>query len=224
MKKNMSQNKITVVIENQNLFETLSEIIIQINKKLDIEFKIKSYDSNNFTYQNTIVVDSDALKLIESSNSYNDIKKIYLLNTAKDLSNNTNIKCEVVTTNLPFYVNEFFDRVSNDVMQASNEKKGIINYKKYKYDFNSRLLFYEDGKLRFTEKENEIFACLINYSNNPISKQKLLKDIWKYDDQIDTHTLETHIYSLRKKLESKLGLKNFLNHLDEGYQIDTSLL
>jgi len=220
----MSQNKITVVIENQNLFETLSEIIIQINKKLDIEFKIKSYDSNNFTYQNTIVVDSDALKLIEFNNAYNDIKKIYLLNTAKDLSNNTNIKCEVVTTNLPFYVNEFFDRVSNDVMQASNEKKGIINYKKYKYDFNSRLLFYEDGKLRFTEKENEIFACLINYSNNPISKQKLLKDIWKYDDQIDTHTLETHIYSLRKKLESKLGLKNFLNHLDEGYQIDTSLL
>ena len=224
MKKNMSQNKITVVIENQKLFETLSEIIIQINKKLDIEFKIKSYDSNNFTYQNTIVVDSDALKLIEFNNAYNDIKKIYLLNTAKDLSNNTNIKCEVVTTNLPFYVNEFFDRVSNDVMQASNEKKGIINYKKYKYDFNSRLLFYEDGKLRFTEKENEIFACLINYSNNPISKQKLLKDIWKYDDQIDTHTLETHIYSLRKKLESKLGLKNFLNHLDEGYQIDTSLL
>ena len=224
MKKNMSQNKITVVIENQNLFETLSEIIIQINKKLDIEFKIKSYDSNNFTYQNTIVVDSDALKLIEFNNAYNDIKKIYLLNTAKDLSNNTNIKCEVVTTNLPFYVNEFFDRVSNDVMQASNEKKGIINYKKYKYDFNSRLLFYEDGKLRFTEKENEIFACLISYSNNPISKQKLLKDIWKYDDQIDTHTLETHIYSLRKKLESKLGLKNFLNHLDEGYQIDTSLL
>ena len=220
----MSQNKITVVIENQNLFETLSEIIIQINKKLDIEFKIKSYDSNNFTYQNTIVADSDALKLIEFNNAYNDIKKIYLLNTAKDLSNNTNIKCEVVTTNLPFYVNEFFDRVSNDVMQASNEKKGIINYKKYKYDFNSRLLFYKDGKLRFTEKENEIFACLINYSNNPISKQKLLKDIWKYDDQIDTHTLETHIYSLRKKLESKLGLKNFLNHLDEGYQIDTSLL
>ena len=224
MKKNMSQNKITVVIENQNLFETLSEIIIQINKKLDIEFKLNSYDSNNFTFKNTIVADSDALKLIEFNNAYNDIKKIYLLNTVKDLSNNTNIKCEVVTTNLPFYVNEFFDRVSNDVMQASNEKKGIINYKKYKYDFNSRLLFYEDGKLRFTEKENEIFACLINYSNNPISKQKLLKDIWKYDDQIDTHTLETHIYSLRKKLESKLGLKNFLNHLDEGYQIDTSLL
>ena len=74
------------------------------------------------------------------------------------------------------------------------------------------------------KKENEIFSCLINYKNKPVSKKQLLKDIWQYDDQIDTHTLETHIYSLRKKLETKLGLENFLNHLDEGYQLDMSLL
>ena len=73
-------------------------------------------------------------------------------------------------------------------------------------------------------KENEIFSCLLNYKNEPVSKKQLLKDIWQYDDQIDTHTLETHVYSLRKKLESKLGLGNFLNHFDEGYQLDTSIL
>ncbi len=224
MKTNMSQNKITVVIENKKLFETLSEIIIQINKKLHIEFEITVYNSNNLADQTIIVADSDALKLIESKDSYNNIKKIYLLNTTKDFENKSNVKCDLVTTNLPFYINEFFDRVTNDIAQESNENKKIIHFKKYDYDFNSRLLFCENRKLRFTEKENEIFTCLINYSNKPISKKKLLKDIWKYNDQIDTHTLETHIYSLRKKLESKLGLKNFLNHLDEGYQIDTSLL
>ena len=63
-----------------------------------------------------------------------------------------------------------------------------------------------------------------NNGGTPLNCKKLLKDIWKYDDQIDTHTLETHIYSLRKKLETKLGLKNFVNHLEEGYQIDKSLL
>ena len=224
MKTNMSQNKITVVIENQKLFETLGEIIIQINKKLDTKFELTSYNSNNLTFQTIIVADSDALQLIESNNSYNKIKKIYLLNTAKDFENKRNIKCELVPTELPFYANEFFERVTNDVTQESNETKKIINFKKYNYDFSSRLLFCDSRKLRFTEKENEIFTCLINYSNKPISKRKLLKDIWKYNEQIDTHTLETHIYSLRKKLESKLGLKNFLNHLDEGYQIDTSLL
>ena len=220
----MSKNKITVLIENQKLFDILVEIISQINKKLETEFNLTSYDSNNLSIQNTIVADSDALKLIEKNNSHKNIKKIYLIHTTNDFKNNISTKFEVVLTDLPFYVNEFFERVTNDVIQESNENKRIINFKIYNYDFNSRLLFYKNNKLRFTEKENEIFACLINYNDKPISKKKLLKDIWQYDDQIDTHTLETHIYSLRKKLESKLGLKNFLKHLDEGYQLDTSLL
>jgi len=224
MKTHMSQNKITVLIENQKLFDILVEIISQINKKLETKFDLTSYDSSNLSIQNTIVADSDALKLIEKNNSNKDIKKIYLIHTTNDFENNISTKFEVVLTDLPFYVNDFFERVTNDVIQESNENKRIINFKIYNYDFNSRLLFYKNNKLRFTEKENEIFACLINYNDKPISKKKLLKDIWQYDDQIDTHTLETHIYSLRKKLESKLGLKNFLKHLDEGYQLDTSLL
>tara|TARA_Y100000748_G_C15503368_1_gene490982 strand:+ start:7515 stop:8189 length:675 start_codon:yes stop_codon:yes gene_type:complete len=224
MKKNMSQNKIATIIENKKLFDTLSEIISQINNKFDIKFELASYGSNNLSFQSTIIADSNALKLIEKNHSLKNIKKIYLINTNKDFGNNTNIKIEIVPIDLPFYANDFFERVINDVVQESNKNKSIINFKNYSYDFNSRLLYYENNKLRFTEKENEIFACLINYNNKSISKKKLLKDVWQYDDQIDTHTLETHIYSLRKKLESKLGLKNFLNHLDEGYQLDTSLL
>ena len=137
MKTNMSKNKITVVIENQKLFGTLSEIIIQINKKLHIEFELTSYNSNNLVYQTIIVADSDALQLIESKDSYNNIKKIYLLNTTKDFENKRNIKCELVTANLPFYVNEFFDRVINDVTQESNENKRIIHFKKYNYDLRT---------------------------------------------------------------------------------------
>ena len=224
MNTNMSQNKITVIIENKKLFETLGEIISQINKKLDMELELVSYDPNNLSFSNTIVADPDALQLIERNNFHNNIKKIYLINATKDFANNRNTMCDVIPIDIPFYVNEFFDRVINDVTQESNKNKNILNFNKYSYDFNSRLLSYENKKLRFTEKENEIFLCLINYNDNPISKKKLLKDVWQYNDQIDTHTLETHIYSLRKKLESKLGLKNFLNHLDEGYQLDTSLL
>lgn len=125
---------------------------------------------------------------------------------------------------MPFHVNELFERVSNDIQQELKNKKSIINFITFSYDFNSRSLFDSKNSLRFTEKENEIFSCLLNYKNEPVSKKQLLKDIWQYDDQIDTHTLETHVYSLRKKLESKLGLGNFLNHFDEGYQLDTSIL
>ena len=61
----MGQNKITVVIENRNLFEIISEIIDQINNKSDLEFELTSYNSNNLAFQNTIIVDSDTLKIIE---------------------------------------------------------------------------------------------------------------------------------------------------------------
>jgi Response regulators consisting of a CheY-like receiver domain and a winged-helix DNA-binding domain len=124
---------------------------------------------------------------------------------------------------MPFHVNELFERVSNDIQQELKNKKSIINFITFSYDFNSRSLFDSKNSLRFTEKENEIFSCLLNYKNEPVSKKQLLKDIWQYDDQIDTHTLETHVYSLRKKLESKLGKGDFLNHFDEGYQLDTSI-
>tara|TARA_Y100001936_G_scaffold169415_1_gene165659 strand:- start:4848 stop:5510 length:663 start_codon:yes stop_codon:yes gene_type:complete len=220
----MSQNKIPILIGDQKLFDTLSEIIVQINNQSNVKFDIAFYDQKTEISSSTIIIDQSALKFLGKENLDNDIKKIYLINNTKDSNAISHIKSEIITTNVPVYVNDFFDRVSNDITQEIRSNRNIINFNTFHYDFNSRSLFNEKNSLRFTEKENEIFSCLINYKNKPISKKKLLKDIWQYDDQIDTHTLETHIYSLRKKLETKLGLKNFLNHLDEGYQLDTSLL
>ena len=79
--------------------------------------------------------------------------------------------------------------------------------------------------LRFTEKENEIFYFLLSNNDNSISKRELLKNIWKYDENIDTHTLETHIYSLRKKILTKIGVEEAINYTErEGYSINTDLL
>ena len=220
----MSHNKIPVLIGDQKLFDTLSEIIVQINNQSDVKFDISFYDQITEIFSSTIISDQSALKFLGKKNLDNDIKKIYLINDTKDSNAKSHIKSEIITTNVPVHVNDFFDRVSNDITQEIRKNQNIINFNTFNYDFHARSLFNEKYSLRFTEKENEIFSCLINYKNKPISKKQLLKDIWQYDDQIDTHTLETHIYSLRKKLETKLGLENFLIHLDEGYQLDMSLL
>jgi DNA-binding response OmpR family regulator len=53
----------------------------------------------------------------------------------------------------------------------------------------------------------------------PLSKNKLLKKIWKYSDQADTHTVETHIYRLRKKIFSKFNDEKFIVNFKEGYSI-----
>tara|TARA_B100000029_G_C17469627_1_gene921508 strand:- start:132 stop:794 length:663 start_codon:yes stop_codon:yes gene_type:complete len=220
----MCQNKIPVLIGDQKLFDALSEIIVQINNQTNAKFEIVFSDRKTEIFNSTIIVDKFAFKFLEMNNSNNDIKKVYLIDNAKDLKVNSKIQSEIISTNTPIHVNDFFERVSNDIVQELSNIQRIINFNTFNYDFNARSLFNQKNSLRFTEKENEIFSCLLNYKNKPVSKKQLLKDIWQYDDQIDTHTLETHIYALRKKLETRLGLANFLNHLDEGYQLDTSLL
>ena len=220
----ISPNKIPVLIGDQKLFDALSEIIVQINNQKNIEFDIVLYDQKSEILNSTIIADKFALKSLENNNLEHNIKKIYLIDNAENLKVKSTIKSEIIEINVPIHINDFFERVSNDLVQELRNNQRIINFNTFKYDFNARSLFDQKNSLRFTEKENEIFSCLLNYKNSPVSKKQLLKDIWQYDDQIDTHTLETHIYSLRKKLETKLGLENFLNHLDEGYQLDTSLL
>lgn len=220
----MSQNKIPVLIGDQNLFDTLSEIIAQINSQAHVQFEIVFYDQITEVSNPIIIIDKFALKFLQKNNLYKDIQKMYLIDNAENLNINTKINTEIISTPTPVHINDFFERVDNDIMQELKNNQRIINFNKFNYNFNERSLFNQKNSLRFTEKENEIFSCLLNYKNKPVSKKQLLKDIWHYDDQIDTHTLETHIYSLRKKLETKLGLENVCNHLDEGYLLDTSLL
>jgi DNA-binding response OmpR family regulator len=92
-----------------------------------------------------------------------------------------------------------------------------------RYDESARKIFNEKTSLILTEKENEIFNFLLE-SEISISKKVLLRNIWKYNEGIDTHTLETHIYSLRKKLEKKLNVKNILEHKENGYFLNKNLL
>ena len=84
-------------------------------------------------------------------------------------------------------------------------------------------IFNAKISLFLTEKENEIFYFLLE-SESSVSKKVLLKNIWKYNEGIDTHTLETHIYSLRKKLEKKLEIKNILEHKESGYFLNKDSL
>ena len=220
----MSQNKIPVFLGEQKLLDALNEIIVQINNQSITKFEILPYKQKAKIKNSTIIADKLALQFLGNNDLGSNIKKIYLINNSKDLRIHSKMKSEIIVTSTPFQVNDFFERVYNDIAQELKNNQDMISFNNFSYDFNSRSLFNKKKSLRFTEKENEILSCLLNYKNKPISKKQLLKDIWQYDDQIDTHTLETHIYSLRKKIETKLGLKNFLNHLDEGYQLDISLL
>ena len=73
-------------------------------------------------------------------------------------------------------------------------------------------------ELQLTEKEIN-FLILFSKKNKPMTRDFLLKNLWKYSPESDTHTIETHIHRLRKKIMDKFGDKNFIKNNKRGYYI-----
>ena len=74
-------------------------------------------------------------------------------------------------------------------------------------------------KLSLTEKEAKIIIFL-NKSKNPVPITNLQKEVWDHKSKLETHTVETHIYRLRKKIEKKFGDKLFIKSLKDGYKLN----
>ena len=80
-------------------------------------------------------------------------------------------------------------------------------------------MFDKDKKLKLTEKEINTIIYL-SKAQNPVSIEKLEGSVWKYQSNIETHTVETHIYRLRKKINETFNDDNFLISKKDGYSIN----
>ena len=90
--------------------------------------------------------------------------------------------------------------------------------KNYFIDLNSRIISNKFGQLRLTEREMDIILYL-KEKKTPQRIHKLQNDIWKQSSELETHTVETHIYRLRKKISDKFNDKNFIISYEDGYLI-----
>ena len=88
----------------------------------------------------------------------------------------------------------------------------------YSIDINSRLIKRNDENLKITEREIEIILFLQN-SKEPQSIENLQKEVWGHNSDLETHTVETHIYRLRKKISDKFNDRGFINSTKTGYKI-----
>jgi DNA-binding response OmpR family regulator len=79
-------------------------------------------------------------------------------------------------------------------------------------------LIEENVKLKLTEKESNIILFLYN-SKNPVTINQLQSEVWGYNSKLDTHTVETHVYRLRKKLLKNFNDNSFIQSKKNGYQI-----
>ena len=114
-------------------------------------------------------------------------------------------------------------REINSVIEsvAARKKFSInssIKIKNYLLDKNERKLFKDDTYIILTEKEVQLLDLFLN-KNKPISKDEILSSVWNYSSNADTHTVETHIYRLRKKINEKFSDDNFILNNKKGYSL-----
>ena len=193
--------KQNVFIINFNLlYEILNEI------KEDLSFNVIKYENENDFIKG---FNSDIKNSLFISQS---IQKL-LLN--KDLSKNNFLDFN----NFPLPLNKLNELINIQFIKLRFKYQSKIDIKGYELNLNSKFLSKDDLILKLTEKEIEIILYL-NESKQKNDVSDLQKNIWGYSLDTDTHTVETHIYRLRKKISNKFTDQNFIISSKNGYFID----
>ena len=157
---------------------------------------------------NTALKDEDKKNLIENSNTV----KIYA-SSKKDLSNNYDAYLE-----LPTNLKEINAAVENVVAKSKFSKNSSIKIKNYLLNKNEKKLCKQNDFIILTEKEIQLLELFLE-KKKPISKDSILSIIWNYSADADTHTVETHIYRLRKKINDKFFDEKFIINNKQGYYL-----
>ena len=170
-----------------------------------------SIDESNFKYD-VILFHEDALKdkknnkIIMNSNTL----KVCASNKKKSMGDFNAI------LELPFTLNEINSVIENMAAKERFSTNSSIKIKNYLLNKNERKLFKDDTHIILTEKEVQLLDLFLN-KKTPISKDEILSSVWNYSSDADTHTVETHIYRLRKKINETFSDDNFILINKEGY-------
>ena len=119
---------------------------------------------------------------------------------------------------IPFSMIDFEKKITLLVAKNEFKKNSLIKLNDYIIDKNERKIKKNNLEIQLSEKEVN-FLILFSVNKEPISRNLVLKKVWKYSQETETHTVETHIHRLRKKILEKFGDTNFIKNNSKGYYI-----
>ena len=154
----------------------------------------------------------------DNEEALNEItKKIYnylIISKKKYL----NINNQFVLDDTPINIFKLIEKINIEFLKLQFNSQSQVLVKKYNIDLNSREMLKNNIKLKLTEKEINTITYL-SKSEKPVSIDELQEKVWSYQSDIETHTVETHIYRLRKKILNTFNDNNFIVSEKNGYQI-----
>ena len=183
-------------------FPVLYNVLFEVKDFLN--FEVINYENENVF-----------LEKIEKENSI----KNYTIVTKKFLNNkNINSKSIIYLDNTPINFISLIDKINTNLLKQRFSFQSNINIKNYTLNLNSRVISRNENELKLTEREIEIILFL-NDKKKPQNINILQKEVWSYSTDLETHTVETHIYRLRKKISDKFKDSDFILSSKEGYSI-----
>ena len=202
------------------LYNILEEI------KDNLSFKIVNFSStdNFLKFLNENKLDKKNFFIITSINNkdfflkknFFNVKNIFFMspkNRKIYIENNYNI------FKYPVDIYNLIEKINIQLIKYKYNFQSKIKVKNYSLDLNSRIISKGDNILKLTEREMDIIIFL-NESNLPQKINVLQKQVWGYSSELETHTVETHVYRLRKKIYDNFKDQYFIISTDTGYFIE----
>ena len=184
-------NQVLIVHQFRSLYQILKELDINLNFKITETLNEKSLINE--------ITDS----------------KNYLIITKKKI---LNIDNQFIFNQLPIKIFKLVEKLNVKLLKQQFNHQSEININKFSINVNAREMFLKNIKLKLTEKEVNTIIYLSKIKK-PISIDELQTNVWGYQSDMETHTVETHIYRLRKKVFQTFGEKNFIISGKNGYVI-----
>ncbi len=191
---------------SQNIFilnsKTLYDILIELKNLLNfsiLHMNEKDLNKNTFDdYKNYILLTNDLKNL--KKNPYIDMAKV------------------LVIDEIPIPLKQLIEKINIFILKESYQTQSKKKIKDYYFDLNNRTIFKKEKKVKLTEKELQLILYL-DLKKDPQNIIKLQNEIWGYNKDLETHTVETHIYRLRKKIQKEFNDEQFIKSNKKGYSL-----
>ena len=187
----MNKNQSLIIYKFPSLFSILDEIKSYLNFNI-INFNEEKFNENSIE-NNFVIISGD---------------------DKSDFQNQINLDL------YPISIRKLIEVVNIQLLKNKFNQQNKVKVGKYYINLNSRKMNYKELSLPLTEKEVKIIIFL-NTSKLPVNIKKLQSEVWGYKSKLETHTVETHVYRLRKKIERKFKDQSFIISSKNGYQIKT---
>ena len=187
-------------MNNQNL------LIYDLNTLYKIFEELK--DSLNF---NIVNISKNQINTI----NFADFDNYLVLTSQKDIK----IENQFIFNDFPVKFSKLLEKINVEFLKQKFNEQSSIDIGSYKININSREIVLEKKKLKLTEKEIDTILYL-SKNVGSVSINELQKEVWGYQPELETHTVETHIHRLRKKIKDKFNDNNLIISTKDGYQIN----